>query len=145
MDWGQGSLDIECGGWSDHSVHLSIDSSRISDALFLQEISFSGQLPSIWYVLLLTIIHLLKPNIFKMNTEDPLYREHFLSGLRKEPFGGPAGTFQEDKVISMGPYRIMRNEHLKGISSLKMPVFKIILEGVNGRLKGFVEKDGKPN
>ena len=132
-----GILALNVADGTKTSVHISMEDSRVLPRCKCKTYLHDGNCEHT-VCALITLIHLLKPNVFKMNTEDFRYREHLLSGLRKDPSGGQGAYLQPG---SSGINRIATIEPLKGIIG-RMPLFRIILEGVNGRLKGYVEKDG---
>jgi superfamily II DNA or RNA helicase len=135
----KGTLTVRVADGTERSVHISLEESKIMPRCSCKTYLSEGKCEHT-VCALLAIIHLIKPKIFRMSTEDLRYREHLLAGLRKDP-SGYGGAYSQTGATTSGINRIMTNELLKGVA-VKMPIFRIILEGVDGRLKGYVERDG---
>jgi superfamily II DNA or RNA helicase len=93
---------------------------------------------------LLMVIHLLKPNLFKITTENAPYRNHLLAGLLKKT-DDDRGDFAKSNVIPLTLYQGKTKysppaaiERTEG-----GPLFQIIIERVGSGLKCSLEKDGE--
>ncbi len=82
---------------------------------------------------LVSLLHLLKPNLFKMTRENPAYRARIESGFFK--YRRTAAPTERAKVL---PFAAPR-----GFGAKVGPRFEIILEPVGCALRAFVEMDGK--
>ncbi|MDR2017803.1 MAG: DEAD/DEAH box helicase [Syntrophobacterales bacterium] len=144
IEWveGKGVLTVNVADGNGISVHISLEASKVlprcSCKTYISQSSCEHTVCA-----LLTIIHLLKPNIFKITVEDLEYREHLLAGLRKEPLGKSWGVSLRNRTGSSRLPFMKTAGQLEGVSAENVPLFKIILEGVSGRLKAYVERDGR--
>ncbi len=82
---------------------------------------------------LVTLLHLLKPNLFKMTRENPTYRTQLEAGLSKLP--SPSVTYPDAGMSGLrerfeAPVRIARH-------------FQVVMEADGGSLRAFVEVNGK--
>ena len=136
----RGILSVNLGDGARGSVHVSLENSKVLPRCSCKTYLSDGNCEHT-VCALLTVIHLLKPKVFKMNTEDLRYREHLLAGLGKDPSGG-RGAYSEITAVSTGVSTVAADELPKGVPG-RMPAFRILLEGVDGRLKGYVERGGE--
>jgi non-specific serine/threonine protein kinase len=81
---------------------------------------------------LVTLVHILKPNLFKMTRENPAYREQLEAGLLKT---APRGLYvPESSGMREGP------EAPGGRNNRK---FRVVMRADGGRLRAFVEMNGE--
>ncbi len=86
---------------------------------------------------LLTLVHLFKPNVFKMTREDPAYRDRLQADLFRRP-GRPEGG----KVVPFAPFRAVHVDLPEAVQKAEGPFEIIVDEGMQG-LRASVERDGK--
>jgi superfamily II DNA or RNA helicase len=92
---------------------------------------------------LLTLLHLLRPNLFRMTRESPTYRDHLLAALFGRRPEGTDDLYRDHKVVPMAPRQDRREIALSARTGKKRAVFRIVLEEVRERLRCSVERDGE--
>ncbi|MBA4418662.1 MAG: hypothetical protein C0392_12255 [Syntrophus sp. (in: bacteria)] len=139
---GRRELVVRIADGTLHLVRVFLDNSNL---VFRCACSSYGSEENCVHIVcaLLMIVHLLKPNLFKMNREDPRYRDYLLAGLFKQPGRREAVHYLGEKVI---PFSFLQKRRL-GVSEAgklkKGHEFRIVLEEGKGSLKVFIEKDGE--
>ncbi len=91
---------------------------------------------------LLTAIHLLRPNLFRMTVENPDYHERLRRELMKEVDGGESSLFPGNASPLPGPEGA-EGEIGKVRRARKPPHYEITIEENRGSLKAYVECDGE--
>lgn len=93
---------------------------------------------------LLTVMHLLKPNLFKMTVEDESYRKRLMAGLLKEPVRHNREYFAEERAIRLKQYREKPGDGLATAEKSESDAsFQILIEKVGNGLRCSVQKDGE--
>ena len=92
---------------------------------------------------LLTIIHLLKPNLFRISTENPQYRDRLLSALQGKSVSNSAKLPSPENSHGRAHLKGPRDGVLKESGAALASSFTVVIEGVRGRLKAYVERHGK--
>jgi hypothetical protein len=80
---------------------------------------------------LVALLHLLRPNLFRMTRENPAYRAQLEAGLLKEP---------SQASVDTGISRLW--ERLEASGGRVAPSFKVIMDDAGGRLRAHVEMNG---
>ena len=120
-DGASGALSVRVMDREAVSVLISFEGSRIVPRCTCKDHLEGGRCAHI-VCALLTILHLLKPNLFRITTENPERRDRLLSSL----------------LMSPGRRSATRTETGAG----RTPAFEVVIEGTRGRLKAYVERDG---
>ena len=92
---------------------------------------------------LLTVIHLLKPNLFRMTVENPPYQDRLRAGLFKHAPEEESKSRSENNVIPLDWGKGAKDGPWKTARGMKAPLYRIVMEEDRGRLKAYVENDGK--
>ncbi len=92
---------------------------------------------------LATLVHLLKPTLFKMGGDDPHHRDRLLAGLMKTRL--PAVAEPTSSGILRLPTEIQKSGNgLKDGTRVRgKPLFRIVLEESGKALKAHIEQDGE--
>jgi non-specific serine/threonine protein kinase len=80
---------------------------------------------------LVTLLHLLKPNLFRMTRENPAYRAQLEAGLLKDP--------SKASYADTGTSKLWERFEASGGA----PRFQVIMNDAGGRLRAYVEVNGK--
>jgi superfamily II DNA or RNA helicase len=91
----------------------------------------------------LTIIHLLKPNLFKMTVEDPHYRDRLLAELLNEQGVERDGLSPESNVVPFERLKRFDDGVRKAARGVRASVYEVVIEENRGRVKAYVEQDGE--
>jgi superfamily II DNA or RNA helicase len=92
---------------------------------------------------LLMIVHLLRPTLYRMTTEDPRYRGRLLAGLFKRHRGGGVPPLANGKVIPLASLQDRRHLYPGTVRRGRDQVFRIVLKEAGNGLRCHVEKDGE--
>ncbi len=91
---------------------------------------------------LLTVIHLLRPHLFRMAAENPGLRDRLLAGLWKNSSEERVALPSHSNVVFLAPRRRSRETYLRAMGTGHAPNFQVVIEEVKGRLKAYVESQG---
>lgn len=82
---------------------------------------------------LVTLLHILKPNLFKMTRENPAYREQLEAGLMKNA----------SRMLYAAPEPSRLREGLEAPGGRNGRKFQVVMQADGGRLRAFVEMNGQ--
>ncbi len=93
---------------------------------------------------LLTVIHSLKPNLFRFTKDNRVYRERVLSGLLKESREDDDATYYDNgKVIPLESYRLPGSKSAARFRDEPAGYYRVILEKMSRGLECIVVSDGE--
>ncbi|MGD0232696.1 MAG: SNF2-related protein, partial [Syntrophorhabdales bacterium] len=89
---------------------------------------------------LITVIHILRPNLFRMAKEDPGYQTLLQTGLFKRARPEPP---KGGKVVSLSSFQAQRREAVGRFGVKEAAQFQVFVERTERGLRAFVERDGE--
>ena len=92
---------------------------------------------------LATLVHLLKPNLFKIGREDRRREDRLLAGLMKTPWIMNVEPVVEGDAFFLRANQKERGGLAGGVKTRKRPNFRIIVEESGKALRAHVERDGE--